>query len=55
MTMLLLLLLLLLMMMMMMMITGQLQEAAELFSRYNRLTNDSKAHVHAVDSCTVYR
>ena len=46
---------LLMMMMMMTVVTGQLQEAAELFSRYSRLTSDSQAHVHAVDSCTLYR
>ena len=43
------------MMMMLMMMTGQLQEAAELFIRYNRLANDSKAHVYTVDLCTSFR
>ena len=49
------------MMMMMMMVvvvvvmTGELEEAAELFTRYSQLSNDSKARVHAVDSCTLYR
>ena len=49
------------MMMMMMMVvvvvvmTGELEEAAELFTRYSQLSNDSKARGHAVDSCTLYR
>jgi len=43
------------MMMMMMIQTGRLQESAEMFTRYTRLTNDSEAHVNVVDSCTLYR